>query len=213
MRDTKQAIEEIKQSLNSSVENSVEKLGDISNANRYSSVYEVQGIDDYYRHINNGSYNRYNYFRQTNLDSVLAGHKYLIDITVRSSPEPVRVGFGNSANNSVAVSQSSEFSHVRRIIELVQDYTIFGAYMTMPEGGTNGHYVDVKKDAGFYDLTAIFGEGSEPTQSEFDEMVNLYPNADTKTLLFKLLNEGNSILRDELKKFKLLLKSIKTVTR
>lgn len=196
MRDTNQAIKEIKQTLNPSIE----KLGDISKAERYSSDHEIQDIDDYYRHINNGSFSQLNYFRQTGLDNIIAGKVYLIDITARSFPSYMRVGFGNSENNSVRLEQSSEFKQVRQVIYPTQAYANFGGYMSYNTGGVVGNYVDIKKDAGFYDLTEFFGEGSEPTQAEFDEVVNLYPNADTKTLLFKLLNEENSILRDELKK-------------
>ena len=200
MRDTKQAIEEIKQQLNSVENPSAEKLGDISKAERYSSNHEIQDIDDYYRHVNNGSFSQLNFFRQTGLDNIIAGKVYLIDVTARSSPLDMRFGFGNSSDNSVVLRQSSEFTRVRRLIAPTQAYANFGGYMGLGPGGVVGHYIDIKKDAGFYDLTEFFGEGSEPTQAEFDEVVNLYPDADTETLLLKLLTEGNSLLHDELKK-------------
>jgi hypothetical protein len=153
------------------------KKGDISLASPYASNYSISAIGEYYRHTNSGTFQNANYFRQQGVQ-VTSGRKYFIDLTYKMSHNAqIRIGFGTNANNSIGSTWTGDVTRVMTLITPDADYSNFGVYATGISSESVGHYCEIHKDSGYYDLTEIFGVGSEPTESEIMQVLAENPDS------------------------------------
>lgn len=153
------------------------KKGDISLAGPFTSNYSISEIGEYYRHTNSGTFRNANYFRQKGLQ-VTSGRTYFIDLTYKMSHNAqIRIGFGTNANNSTSSTWTGDVTRVMTLITPDADYSSFGVFAMSIDPESVGHYCEIHKDSGYYDLTEIFGAGSEPTETEIMEVLAENPDS------------------------------------